>query len=523
MHACLNVDEIIRLIVHQLVRSRAKATAIALACCCKNFEDPVLDVLWETQDGLLPLLKSLPTDVWNEGGYTVSAPIAHISYSLNSFIRKSFKRPPTTLEWARFRMCAQKIRELRDYGYQSHPSSEVLSVLEHCVVDEPLFPHLKTLELWFVTGKTIPFIPLFLSPRNTIVKIGFIPSDSPTEMIAQMITAFPTLCPNLQGITFNSIPRDPIITAAVSGMLIANNPNTLRSVYVESPLTEEALKVIFKLPNLRELLVIIERDTSLPSMVLPNLTTLVIVYDGDGDWLPMFHEATFEKLEAVTFNRRSEQIGDFLETFERVALDASVQNTLTQFSLYTSRSWNPNYSSLLRFTQLTEIIIEFSCNDSCSSRLDDDIITKMARAMPKLEFLVLGDSPCREIPIGVTVKGLVALADHCTGLSDLCIHLEADSLREPPAIIWTPPNVGPTALRRDCALKTLVVGEMPMPEGSVPMVALTIARIFPHLEYIDCVDENWKRVVDAVRLQKIVDFSSEHPSLHLEATLMTFP
>ena len=501
MHACLNVDEIIRLIIHQLVRSRAKATAVALACCCKNFEDPVLDVLWEAQDGLLPLLKSLPADVWNEGGYTVSAPITHTSFSLNSFIRKSFKRPPTTLEWTRFRKYAQKIRELRDYGYQSLASSAVFSALEHCAVGEPLFPHLKILELWSVTEETTPFIHLFLSPSNTIVKIGFISSDYPTEMIAQMITAFPTLCPNLQGITFNSIPRDPVITAAVSGMLIANQ-NTLRSVYVESPLTEEAREVIFKLPSLRELLVIIERNTSLPSMVLPNLTTLVILYDGDGDWLPMFHGATFGKLEAVTFNRRSEQIGDFLETFERVALDTAVQNTLAQFSLYTSRSWNPNYSSLLRFTQLTEITIEFSCNDGCSSKLDDDIITKMARAMPKLKFLTLGDSPCREIPIGVTVKGLVALADHCPGLSDLCIHLEVDSLREPPATIWTPPSVGPAALRRDCALRELLVGEIPMPEGSVPMIALTIARIFPHLEYIDCIDENWKRLVDAVRLQK---------------------
>ena len=502
MHACLNVDEIIRLIVHQLVRSRAKTAAVALACCCKSLEDPVLDVLWEAQDGLLPLLKSLPADVWNEGECTVSAPITHISSSLNSFIRKSFKRPPTTLEWARFRKYAQKIRELIDYGYQPPVSSEVFSVLEHRAVGAPLFPHLKTLELWFVTEKTIPFIHLFLSPSNTIVKIVFISSDYPTEMIAQMITAFPTLCPNLQGITFNSMPRDPIITAAVSGMLLSCNRNALRSICVDSPLTEEAREVIFKLPSLRELLVIIEREVSLPSMVLPNLTTLVIVYEGDGDWLPMFRGATFGKLEAVTFNHRSEQIGNFLEIFERVALDTSVQNTLTEFCLHTSRSWNPNYSSLLPFTQLTDVTIEFSCDDGCSSRLDDDIITKMARAMPKLQFLVLGNSPCREVSIGITVEGLVALAAHCPGLLELCIHFQVDSLREPPATTRTPPNVEPTALRRDCALRALVVGKILMPEGSVPTIALTIARIFPHLKYIDSIDQKWMEVVDAVRLQK---------------------
>ena len=72
MHPCLNVDEIVRLIAYELVASRGKATAVTLACCCKSFEDPVLDALWATQDKLLPLLKSFPGDVWKEGGCSVS-------------------------------------------------------------------------------------------------------------------------------------------------------------------------------------------------------------------------------------------------------------------------------------------------------------------------------------------------------------------------------------------------------------------------------------------------------------------
>lgn len=63
-HPCLWVDEILRILARRLVASGAKATAVALACCCKSFEDPVLDALWETQDRLLPLLKALPGNVW---------------------------------------------------------------------------------------------------------------------------------------------------------------------------------------------------------------------------------------------------------------------------------------------------------------------------------------------------------------------------------------------------------------------------------------------------------------------------
>ena len=73
MHHCLSVDEILRLLAHSLVASGAKATTVGLACCCKSFEDPALDALWGTQDLLLPLLKSLPRDVWKvEAGQFVS-------------------------------------------------------------------------------------------------------------------------------------------------------------------------------------------------------------------------------------------------------------------------------------------------------------------------------------------------------------------------------------------------------------------------------------------------------------------
>jgi len=74
MHACLNVDEIVRLIACELVACGRKGTAVAFACCCKGFEDPVLDALWETQDQFHPLLGSFPEDVWDgDNGKFVSA------------------------------------------------------------------------------------------------------------------------------------------------------------------------------------------------------------------------------------------------------------------------------------------------------------------------------------------------------------------------------------------------------------------------------------------------------------------
>ena len=86
MHVCLNVDELVRLIARELVALKGKASAVALAGSCKSFEDPVLDALWEMQELLLPLLKSLPGDVWKEGGCAVSVLTLHSSPSLNCLV-----------------------------------------------------------------------------------------------------------------------------------------------------------------------------------------------------------------------------------------------------------------------------------------------------------------------------------------------------------------------------------------------------------------------------------------------------
>lgn len=83
MHPC---REILRLVTYELVSSRGQATAVALACCCKTFEDPVLDALWETQERLLPLLEALPGDIWDGDGGNVGMPPTFILSVLNHSI-----------------------------------------------------------------------------------------------------------------------------------------------------------------------------------------------------------------------------------------------------------------------------------------------------------------------------------------------------------------------------------------------------------------------------------------------------
>ena len=141
--------------------------------------------------------------------------------------------------------------------------------------------------------------------------------------------------------------------------------------------------------------------------------------------------------------------------------------------------------------------------------MDDDIIIDLSRAMPKLGILELGDSPCCHSTDGVTAKGLVALAHHCPNLGILRVHLQVASLSTPPSPEMTH-IVKSTPSQADCALTNLVVGETPVSEESVLMVALTLLRIFPRISVISSISDEWDEVGNAIYHSKqIVDFSSK--------------
>ena len=285
MHVCLHVDEIVRPIACELVSSQGGATAVALACCCQNFEDPGLDSLWETQHRLTPLLKTFLEDIWDEGECIVSARASYIVPSLNYFIRKYFRRLPATQELARFRKYARRMQMFRDIGSLGGLSSEAFLVLQRFSFDEPLLPNLKTLELLSITADFAPFIPLFVSAGITHISILFPTHGLSKASVASVITIFSARCRNLQYIGLLRLPRDPMITDAVSELLLTTNRNTLRILNVDSPLTEEAREVVHKLPNLRCLTAVTERGISLPSLTLPSLTKLIVRHDHDYNWL----------------------------------------------------------------------------------------------------------------------------------------------------------------------------------------------------------------------------------------------
>ena len=441
--------------------------------------------------------------------------------------RKSFDRLPTKEEWIRFQKYARGMRKLKVDASKDLIALNVLPALQLRTGDEPLLPGLRAFECELVSEAFAPFIPLFLSPRTVKINIKFTVNAVTAVMVASTITQFSTLCPNIQHLVLDTIPRNRVITESVSEMLLACNRNALQVFHACCPLTEEAHRFLHTLPKLRSLRVSTQGRTSLPPLVLPDINTIHIEWHSGRDWLQGFRGATIGKLRVITFSLRgTAQIGGFFEAFQSVALATSFQNTLSVFGLFTSESWSPNYSSLLVFNQMTRLEIQFSCRNGCSSTVDDDIITSLARAMPKLEILRLGKAPCSALT-GVTLKGLVALARHCPKLSELRVHVQATELGEATTSTEPPRPPGNTAVtpQTDCALTVLQVGEAPIPPAVTPAVALTLFKVFPRILNIEHTNPRWGSVVEMIKLFRRVGGHVDHTSkaylLYLECSLVT--
>ena len=156
----------------------------------------------------------------------------------------------------------------------------------------------------------VPFIPLFLSPKTTDIDIDFVEAV-PAVVVASIISRLSTLCPNIECVTLNNLPRDPVLVEAVSEMLLARNRDTLRIFEADSPLTKEAQEVVYRLPRLFGMWAVIQGPMSLPTVELPDLIQIDIEYDDDLNWLQGLRGATLGKLEAVSFRSESNRIGDF--------------------------------------------------------------------------------------------------------------------------------------------------------------------------------------------------------------------
>lgn len=66
MHRALLIAEIFRNILDCMNTNGDEGTIVSLAVTCRAFHESSLDVLWYEQLNLLPLVRCMPADLWQE-------------------------------------------------------------------------------------------------------------------------------------------------------------------------------------------------------------------------------------------------------------------------------------------------------------------------------------------------------------------------------------------------------------------------------------------------------------------------
>jgi hypothetical protein len=71
MHKCLSISEVVSKVCLQLVcdvpyasNGQYPGTLAAFAATCRAISEPALDTLWHTQSTIAPLLRCMPSDLW---------------------------------------------------------------------------------------------------------------------------------------------------------------------------------------------------------------------------------------------------------------------------------------------------------------------------------------------------------------------------------------------------------------------------------------------------------------------------
>jgi hypothetical protein len=290
-----------------------------------------------------------------------------------------------------------------------------------------------------------------------------------------------------------------------SSQLLMHCNHHLRKFHVESPISASALRHIIQLPSLEEVCLVvnsIQLPDPLSFFVFPSLRELNVKCNGDPTWLQLLPAIENPGLTSISVQCPGSNAEKFMETFQLTMTGCGMHECLKEFMMESPDNFkiNPKIIALnFSFKNLTSLTLSSECSDFCqTSDLTDDDIDLLTKAMPCLESLNIGRTPCGVLS-QITFKSLYTISHRCTRLSDLFIHFN-------PALFVTKVGMEDESwdialglsdlktLSSDlCQVTTLWVGRIPLPAQSDAscIIALGLLGVFPRLEVIEYDSDGW--------------------------------
>ncbi|KDQ51277.1 hypothetical protein JAAARDRAFT_199304 [Jaapia argillacea MUCL 33604] len=444
MHRCLQVHDILahiaELACDQHDFRRRNRTAISFALTCRWFLDVGLDESWQELENILPLLKTLPEDLWEiRTGETYWG-----SVRIRTF---AFTRSPTPLDWVRFESYASRVRRLgiqRRSGRFSvsweSPFSGVDSDVCQALLDykpNALLPNLGELA-WSVSSELFCHLPQFVGDKTRLLRVN-VRGDAGELLHLQSIL---DAAPPIQDLRIFS--HQTLDCQQISSFVCQFQ--RLRSLQVSFPLSDKAILYLSSFPHLTSL------DIALnPADVQASLFTNIVALGLPHNRIP------FQSLESLTIYCRTEtHCVDFLQCmdFPRLrrfslllgappatpglmdcftALQRAASAALhtlnveeetprdlrlgsSQHHVFDARLIAP----LLKFPTLKYLRIDATCSFDIGNAETRD----MATAWPKVEHIELGMPGGWGTGSRITLDGLILFAKYCPNLKYLGIVIE---------------------------------------------------------------------------------------------------
>ncbi|KAF9652908.1 hypothetical protein BDM02DRAFT_3183250 [Thelephora ganbajun] len=480
MHHVFQIDELVKEITrHMFVWNIPQHFVLDWALTCKTISDPALDVLWETQDSLINLLKTLPSDVWEMNRRKLH-----------------FTRIPTRCEWSHFEKYRRRIynMQVNEEPNWDGLSTRVYQLLDLYFPNGSFLPNLQRLTC-FIDWEHFTWIKLFLSPSLLFIDLNTFENNS--DPIAGPMLEFLPM-ETLQALHLEDFPLDtPSVQTLSNCLLRLSGP--LQELITYHKISDDAAAHISQLSNLRVLGISFrESNFVLPGAVnvFPSLKRLYAQVDNNLDWLDLLKNTKAGlRYLSISWVEGLVPPPDFTQQLVSVLHTSGARDTLRVLRINASRPWNVLKTTmvpLLSLHNLTNLEIHTPCHThACAFDLADEDVAQLASSLRKLKTLILGGPRCVNPPPKFTMDGLFFLSKYCTSLLDLEVHFNApqsrifdhsasstDEGRVPIQDLFTRAS--------NCDLRWLYVHELPFPTtpNSVGIMTYFLIHIFPHLETI---------------------------------------
>ena len=372
-----------------------------------------------------------------------------------------------------------------------------------------LLPNLQSLE-WYSGTDTFTYINLFRSPRLSSLKVRVI-SHIPDAV--NILASLPV--ETLEEMRFLDLSEDRAIQDAISNLVLRTTPS-LRSIEVSSDLSDAAIRHVIRLPNLSDASIrfaSLDLRAASPDASFPSLRTLetrVVSKEGLGYLLEDTKNLESIVLQSLTVLHPEEVVDAF-----GFLINKGFHQSMRRLSFAVFEPCDltpPVLVPLLKFGSLTRLSVTSPCDPiQCKSRLTNGALAQLAKALPQLDELFLGDVPCGSPAPEITLAGLLPFSIHCINLEILQVHFSALSIPTdiPDCALSKPYDCAPLTSNH-CGLSRLVVGSLPLStSGKSPLiVAYFLHQMFPKLSKILYTLPNspWKVV------QERIDMFQEHRS-----------